>query len=243
MRQVPTYGVVGNGFAARHFLNYFRMLGFNVIHWFRQAKHLTFTYDLIKACDRVLLLISDESIIDFYHHHPFLSQKITVHFSGSLHFKRIFGAHPLYTFGPELYSLSKYKNIPFVVEHPGPGLKELLPGLDNPELKIPYDLKSVYHSLCVLGCNFSVLVWEKVFSDMEKKLSIPKWALIPILSQTFENLKTNTTSCLTGPLPRSDHQVLLSHLNVLRGDPFHKVYQACVNAYFLEKDEGLVNED
>ena len=46
-------------------------------------------------------------------------------------------AHPLMTFGLDLYDLTTYRSIPFILDSGGTPFHELLPGLPNPSFTIP----------------------------------------------------------------------------------------------------------
>ena len=109
MRQVPAFdaapiGLVGDGRAARHFLHYFNLLGLPVCAWSRRASRAS-PPAVLAACRTVLLLIQDAAIVPFIEAWPALARKRLVHFSGSLVTTVAEGAHPLMTFGHDLYDL------------------------------------------------------------------------------------------------------------------------------------------
>src|SRR5690606_25694883 len=111
--------------------------------------------------------------------------------------------------------------------------EELLPGLKNKAYEIDPEQKGLYHALCSLAGNFTVMLWEKAFSDFERRLGLPKEVLTPFLHRTAANLANSSgeKSVLTGPLVRGDQVTIERHLGVLNGDPYREVYAAFVAAY------------
>src|SRR5690606_1222068 len=93
--------------------------------------------EALADCRTILLLIRDDAIVPFVEAWPGLRQKRLVHFSGSLVTGAAEAAHPLMTFGPELYDLETYKSIPFILDAEGTPLQELIPGLPNLSFTIP----------------------------------------------------------------------------------------------------------
>jgi predicted short-subunit dehydrogenase-like oxidoreductase (DUF2520 family) len=165
------------------------------------------------------------------------SNKTWVHFSGSLSFSQIVGAHPLMTFSYELYDLDTYRRIPFVLEEGRGNLNEILPGLTNSNHFIEAKNKGLYHALCAMSGNFSIILWEKAFNDFESKLNLPRTVLLPFLERITENLRASVPnkSILTGPLVRGDQAVIDKHLFELHSDPFLDVYRAFTHAYTVQK--------
>ncbi len=234
MRQVP-YAVIGAGRVARHFCHYLDLLNIPYRSWSRAHDAPQALLASLLPCERILLLISDGAIELFIREqlevHPALKDKTRIHFSGALVTPQAFGAHPLMTFGQDVYSLAHYQKIPFVVEAGAPAFAELLPGLPNAHFTLPAEQKALYHSLCVLSGNFSCLLWQKLFTELEKSLNLPKEIAIPYLEQLTHNLQHRPEEALTGPLARGDQTTLDKNMAALEGDPFQKVYQAFVEAY------------
>ena len=113
MRQVPAldarpFGIVGNGRAARHFQHYFSLLGLSVCAWSRRLEAPS-PPEALASCRTVLLLIPDAAIVPFIEAWPALQEKRLVHCSGSLVMPTAEAAHPLMTFGPELYDLADHQ--------------------------------------------------------------------------------------------------------------------------------------
>ncbi len=235
MRQVPNYLIIGNGRIARHTQCYFSLLGLNYQTWARSTHATSQLPELINNASHILLLISDSAIDDFINTHLLNTQKILVHFSGSLTSEKASMAHPLMSFSHDLYSEEVYRSLWFVIEQENHTFSDLLPGLPNAHQAIPKQDKALYHSLCVLGSNFTCLLWNKVFATFAQKWQIPFEATHPILKQVMNNLLHNPNTALTGPLVRNDQTTIQNNLHALKDDPYHAVYNAFVNAYQQEK--------
>lgn len=115
-------------------------------------------------------------------------------------------------------------------------MSTLLPGFSNRGFEIDAEQKPLYHALCAMSGNFTVLLWEKVFADFAAKLGLPAAILRPYLSQVAQNLllesaQADAASVLTGPLVRGDQSTIAKHLRALGNDPFAGVYEAFVSAY------------
>lgn len=231
MRQVPAnYGIIGGGKMAKHFCHYLTLLKIPFLSWSRtvDAKHLAI---LIENCNPILILISDAAIEPFINQHPELQKKTLIHFSGQLVSKLTFGTHPLMTFTNKLYPLKTYERIPFILEAESPPFSELLPGLNNPSFSVKSELKAFYHALCVLSGNFTVLLWQKFFKELENTFQIPKKVSHVYLEQIMLNLQLDDQFALTGPLARGDQTTIDANLQALKNDPFQKIYQAFLETY------------
>jgi 2-dehydropantoate 2-reductase len=235
MRQVPEletppFGIVGDGRVARHVRHYFSLLGLPVHSWSRRGASGD-PVEALASCGTVLLLIADRAIAEFVDEWPGLRKHRLVHCSGSLVTPFAECAHPLMTFGPELYDLPAYQSIPFVVDAGGTPFAELLPGLPNRAFTLAADQRPYYHALCVMAGNFSALLWLELFDRFEQRLGIPAAAAHPFLMQTARNLIADPGRALTGPLVRGDSATVAANLQALEGDPFHDVYSAFARAY------------
>lgn len=233
MQQVP-YAIIGNGRMARHFAHYLRLLHIPFLQWSRSCS--LGLNDVIQASQRILLLINDDAIEDFITANPLLSRKIVIHCSGKLSTPLAFSAHPLLTFGPQLYNLNTYQKMPFILENRHLGFAELFPELLNPHYIILSEQKALYHSLCVLSGNFTVLLWQKFFKELTQQLAIPAEAGQLYMQQIFANLMQDQANALTGPLVRNDQTTIAANLDALAGDAYQAVYQAFVTAYQQEKN-------
>ncbi len=235
MRQVPALdpaplGIVGDGRVARHFHHYLTLLGLGVCEWSRRAPRAN-PAEALASCRTVLLLIQDAEIVPFTDAWPCLWDKRLVHFSGSLVTPVAESAHPLMTFGHDLYDLATYRTIPFILDPEGTPFRELLPGLPNPSFTIRAADRPYYHALCVMAGNFSTMLWLKLFEELQGRFGIPVSAAHPYLAQVAANLLLEPDRALTGPLARGDVGTIGANLAALEGDPFRAVYDAFVGAY------------
>lgn len=208
MRQVPNYLIVGDGRMATHFCEYLRLLHLPYVQWARRTHSFDVLLTLRSTCTHILYLIKDSAI-------PLLVERLSplfsgyhIHFSGALTLKLAHSAHPLMTFSPALYDLKAYQKIPFIIEKEGPSFESLLPGIANPHYAIDAHKKAYYHALCVMSSNFTAILWNKLFNELEQTFEIPFEAALPFLQQTLTNLEKNPQNALTGPLIRNDHRTL-----------------------------------
>lgn len=235
MRQVPGHhlpplGIVGDGRVARHFSHYLGLLGLPFRTWSRRAAGPP-PAEALDGCATVVLLIRDDAIVPFVEAWPGLRGKRLVHFSGSLVTPAAASAHPLMTFGPDLYDLEIYRAIPFAIDPAGPPLPDLLPGLPNPSFAIAAADRPYYHALCVLAGNGTTVLWQKLFEELERRFGVPASIAHPFLARVAANISANASQALTGPLSRGDRGAITANLRALEGDPFRDVYAAFVRAY------------
>jgi predicted short-subunit dehydrogenase-like oxidoreductase (DUF2520 family) len=244
MRQVPDYLIIGNGRLARHLLHYFSLIGIERVgQWHRGQRADGPAGDLAARAQKathILLAVSDGAI-DALADELKNTAALKIHFSGSLVTDKAYGAHPLMTFGRQMYELEKYKQIPFVLDDDAPGFAALLPGLDNPHHRLPKKDKARYHALCVMAGNFSCLLWQKLFDGLADDFGLPPETAQMYLQQQTENLLADYTTALTGPLARGDRETIARNLQALEGDVFEGVYQSFVKAYPLIK-QGKIKE-
>ncbi len=232
---MPKYLIVGDGRMATHFNHYLTQRNLPVRQWSRRKGNESSLR--LKALDHhsgdvILLLIRDDAIFSFIEQRPWLAYegRQLVHFSGSLVTPPAIGCHPLMTFGESLYDLATYEAIPFIAERGRARFEELFPELPNPHHVIDPELKPLYHSLCVMSGNFTVLLWQKMFKELETRLGVPRSAALPYLRQIARNLETDPARALTGPIQRKDFQTLARNQAALAGDPFQIVFESFVKA-------------
>ena len=235
MRQVPALdidpvGIVGDGHVARHFIHYLDLLGLPVRAWSRRVPG-TGPVEALASCRTILLLIKDADIVPFVERWPDLRQKQLVHFSGSLVTPAAETAHPLMTFGDDLYDLETYSSTPFILDLAGTPFHQLLPGLPNPSFTIRAADRPYYHALCVMAGNFSTILWLKLFDELQDRCGIPASAAYPYLTRIAANLLTGDSRVLTGPLARGDLETIGANLKALEGDAFQDVYASFVRVY------------
>lgn len=239
MGQVPSkfpYGIVGDGRVARHFAHYLNLKKIQYKQWSRNAQRASGKcepFAVLSECETILVLISDSAITPWIDAARLegLAPRRFVHFSGALVTDRAAGFHPLTSFNRNFYDLAEYERIPFICEKGNSVFAEVFPKLSNPSFEIPAESKALYHALCVMSGNFTVLLWQKLFEDLEKKLGIPSSAAIPYLERIAANLKADPRGALTGPLARGDEQTIRKNLDSLVGDRYQKIYQSFVEAY------------
>lgn len=233
MRQVPDYYIVGNGRMAKHFCHYLDLLNIPYVQWHRQ-KNQSFK-DFIQTCSRLYLLISDQAVVELANL-PELKHHQLIHFSGALVHPHAHSAHPLMTFSHQLYDKLTYQKIPFIIEQEGPPGYELIPGLPNQVIHLPRSVKAFYHSLLVIGGNFSTLLW-KTMLDEGSQLGIPQSALLNYCQQTLNNFSQDPQGSLTGPIARNDRATIEKNLLALKDHPIAEVYQAFINVYLEAQHE------
>jgi predicted short-subunit dehydrogenase-like oxidoreductase (DUF2520 family) len=239
MGQVPRkkYLLLGDGRLAKHFRHYFKLKDLNFETWSRKDDGIDKLLTRVSQVDVILYAISDDSIQKL---HSTLLPKtpksvMHVHFSGSLS-NEMSSFHPLMSFSDELYDIETYEKIHFVCEEDEVGFIDIFPQLNNPFSLISSHEKSLYHALCVMSGNFTVLLWEKLFKDFQKRLNLPARAAIPYLERITQNLAQEgqtleLKSVLTGPLSRRDHSTIASNIDSLEGDLFQDVYISFLKAY------------
>jgi len=230
--------IVGSGLMARHWSHYMTLLGIPHRTWCRKLNALEELTDLLShspadpsdepSISKVFLAISDSAIEAFHQNHMKNFKGTVFHFSGATEVPEVASLHPLMSFGPSLYDLDHYQAIPLITTH------ELqLPEFPNPKFLIPASDKSRYHALCVIAGNFSVMIWQKFFYEMEK-YGIPLEACLPYFRQINSNLESFPFSALTGPLMRNDIRTMELNMHALHGDPFRDVYKHMVQAFELQ---------
>lgn len=230
------YLIIGDGRLAKHFAQYFTYLEIPFLNWSRKSPENL--ERLTQKVDRALLLISDRSIAQFVNDHSFLLEKKLIHCSGLMSFSFAESAHPLNTFGVDLYDRNTYLETPFILERDRSLFADLLPGLTNPHYYIAPEKKPLYHSLCVMSGNFTTLLWQNTFELFQKELRLPKEALTPYLQKIILNLENNPDAALTGPIARGDTQTLIRNLDSLRNRPEQALYYAFLN-FVLEKKNQI----
>ncbi len=223
-------GLVGRGRTATHLKFYLESLGLTVQNWHRGLA--TDELDQLRACDVILLAISDSQIEYFVVNEPWLIQKTLVHFSGAMSSAIVKCAHPLVSFGPKLFDLDFYKTIPFVTELENPlDFNALIPQLPNPIFSISQDQKARYHALCVSANNFTTILWQKYFEAFQNEFAISADHSSSLFKSTALNLQADWKKALTGPLVRKDWETIEKNIAALEGDDLQPIYEAFVLAY------------
>jgi 2-dehydropantoate 2-reductase len=233
VRQVPNYLIIGDGHMATHMCHYFRLASIPMKQWSRSKQTLSELYPLLKQATHLLLLINDGAIEPFIKEqlNEFMHLKI-IHFSGALNTMHAYSAHPLCTFySKQSYTLAEYQAIPFILDDHCVSFDNLMPSLKNPFHYINANDKSFYHAMCVLANNFTVLLWEKFFSEMRERFSIKETDLHPLLNKTLSNIANYPNIRKTGPLERNDKTTLNRNLNALENDSFQQIFNSFINTF------------
>ena len=217
----PTYLIVGSGFVARHFKNYLSSLDLKHLSWTRADGILQLQKQATEAT-HILLAISDSSLSAFIDENLSETSARIIHFSGALEIPGAYSAHPLMTFADKLYPHDVYVKIPIILTQGT--MEDLLPGLPNPSFRISAEQKPLYHALCVIGGNFTFLLWEKMIKGFAE-MGLPSEVAFPYLQRILQNFEDAPTAKLTGPLARNDSKTIDKNLRALEGDPFQAIYR------------------
>jgi predicted short-subunit dehydrogenase-like oxidoreductase (DUF2520 family) len=226
------YLILGDGRLASHLLCYFSYLNLNYVQWSRKRNLAEDLAEIVKSCTHIIFLLKDDAIID-YVKLPIWGERMLIHCSGALVIEGCISAHPLMTFGLELYDLEDYKAIPFVIDMKSVEFSELLPGLPNSHFRLREEFKPLYHALCVCGGNFMTILWQLVFSESAKSLGLSHEVFFPFIDRVVKNLKANPETALTGPFVREDFSTIEKNLEALKGTQLEEVYQVFKDLYFL----------
>lgn len=238
MKTNPHYALLGGGRVARHLRHYLHLEGLPTSGWARNPRSDLNSHDdpnperrlraALDGATHVLLLVSDDAIAPLLRRYAFLHGHELVHCAGALSLPGVAGAHPLMTFGRDLYDLETYRRIPFVVES-GHHFTDLFPGLTNPHHAIAPEHKALYHALCVIAGNFPQLLWQAVGERLEDDLGIPADVLGAYLQQSLANSLADPDGALTGPLARGDTATLDRNLSALGPGGLQDLYRAFID--------------
>lgn len=219
--------LVGSGRLATHLAFYLQSLGIGFRRWSRSSASSADLSTALKECDRVWLAISDRALEGFIRTELAGFDGTIVHFSGALNLPGTVCAHPMMTFGPELYEAAFYRHVHFTVTG-ATVLTDALP-VPNEFTVLPPERKALYHALCVLGGNLPVLLWKKSEEGL-RGLGMPEEAVRDYFLRAASNYHARGPAALTGPLARGDQDTIRKNLDALTGDQFEKVYAAFVEA-------------
>lgn len=234
------YLLVGNGRLAKHFTKYFNHLRMSFETWDRSLPEGDLQEKIARA-QRILLLVSDLAIEDFYkRQRRYNPEAVWIHCSGTLEIQGMHAFHPLMTFGPEPYDLITYNRFPFITTS-SLSFERALPGLSNPCYKIAAKDKAKYHALCVVAGNFSSLLWRKLITDF-REIGLPQDVALPFAEQTIANVFADPERALTGPLAREDQKIQAMNLQALEGDPYQDLYRAFQTLFRRQKDNHEVQK-
>ena len=211
----------------------------------------------LKTMNLVLLAVSDSAIGSFseeFHKCEKLknSNSHFIHFSGAEEFENLVGMHPLMSFSTRLLSLDEYKQINFITttldaedaHHKLANLKRVIVAKEvfskifpNPIIEINSAQKTKYHAYCVFAGNFSVMLWQKFYKELNQ-MGIPKPAMDIYQLAISKNILENPMGALTGPLVRRDILTIKKNLSSLSDQTARDLYLNFVRSY----DETLYKE-
>lgn len=247
----PFYALLGSGRLALHLSHYFDLLAIPYSQWARHSldKFNSFSPSqwpnpyqrmqlTIEKADVILLATSDSSLQNLMREIPRRDDQILVHFSGALSFPEAESAHPLMTFGPDLYSFEEYKKIPFILESGRRPFSALFPELPNLHFEIPRELKPLYHAFCVMSGNFTQILWSELLGRVPRQLGLPREVFLPYMQQVFANLVRHPETSATGPLVRRDLHTIAQHLEALRDTELTELYQAFLRLKQIDMNRG-----
>lgn len=238
---------VGSGRLATHLKYYFENLGIPIKTWSRNKDHqkkdsqqdLKSLAQLAKKASHIWILTKDDAVAEIAQACK-ESSAVKLHCSGSLIVPGVFGAHPLMTFGFELYPLDFYSRITFVLDTDTPSLKQISPLLLNPEVRLEVQHKALYHALCVVSGNLTVLLWQMAKQNFQE-LEIRWHHLQPYLERVFLNLSQQPDSALTGPFVRGDLDTINRNIQALTGKDFQEIYSLFWEIY-QRRTHGLTHD-
>ena len=246
-----TFLIIGRGRLAQHFRHYLNLLKLDrplnqtsdqnkAIDWKtwdrgQPIADLHSQLARLTSGDAVLLMISDSQLQKFVDEHlSALSIRgiRIIHFSGALEIQGALAAHPLMTFGPELYDLETYKRIPFILTG-SESLTDLLPGLPNAAFKISAESKAKYHALCVVAGNFITLLTHSAQNEFAQ-LGLPANIAELLATTSLQNTFKWGKDALTGPLQRKDLATVKANLQALGSSPLQDLYKAFLQKHWPE---------
>ncbi|MCB0327399.1 MAG: DUF2520 domain-containing protein [Bdellovibrionales bacterium] len=230
------YGIVGDGRAATHFQYYISLMKGKSLQWSRKTQKETglSAIEALQDADVILVLISDMAIETWINtHRNHLKPKAWIHASGSLVTDLAQGVHPLYMLGDQLYDLEKYQSIPMITELGNDPFSQWFPTWPNPHQAIDPNLKALYHALCVVSGNFTSMLWQKVFSQMEQHCKLPGDILLPYLESVTHSLSVHKEKTkATGPISRGDQITIERNLEALKEIPELKsIYESFAKVF------------
>lgn len=179
---------------------------------------------------RVLLAISDQSISPFIdENEAVFKEKFIVHFSATHSDSRALGFHPLgaFTGGDEI----DFAKVHFHGVHLESKFREALPMFHNTYKKLEPEELQLYHALCVVGANYTSLLWKSFYKEM-LALGISKNALDNFVNLSTSNVVKDPEKSVTGPLMRNDEQTLGKNLAALSDKPeLFEIYQSFIKVF------------
>jgi predicted short-subunit dehydrogenase-like oxidoreductase (DUF2520 family) len=87
--------------------------------------------------------------------------------------------------------------------------------------------------------NFTTLLWQKFFTQMQAQFNCPASSLAPLLQQTFDNLAHHPKEALSGPIARKDVRTLQRDLQALADDPYHAIFKTFMDIHCTIPEEEI----
>ncbi len=222
---------------------------FRLFHWHRSQDlaELHAVLEMPAASLNVLLAISDGSLAEFWEDHlkgrlaeraGALGEAQVIHFSGATVHPEMRACHPLASFSSVVWSLEFYDQIGFIVDEKL-DFKRTFPFLKNASVFLPDQQRSFYHAQCVMGGNFSTLLWTHMQQQLAG-LGVPTEFSHTYLRSLLDNFEKLGDRALTGPIVRGDLTTIASHQKVL-SEHEKQIYQAFLN--FWRHRQGAAHEE
>ncbi len=238
--RTPQPLLIGSGKLAKHLHHYFTLKSISHFYW-DQPRNLNQDFqNLLAETDTVWILVSDSAtagiqaqVVPMAAHRKL----VFIHSSAANACPGAMTAHPLQTFGPELYDLSTYSKIPFnFIKEEWEAVPESIHHffrlLGNPGQLIPTDHRVLYHVYSSMIANFPQILWASLFKEMKANQFSPE-LFMPLLTQACTNFQKHQEGALTGPLVRGDLATIQKHEAALQNSKLRTIYQNFVELYHL----------
>lgn len=231
------YLFLGDGRLSKHLSFYLNKEGAQTSVWSRRSeKDLA---SVVQEKDILCLGFADKDLSTWainlrrlFPRHPI------VHFSGSAQIPNTLSFHPMMSFGPELYSLSEYRQIPFIGSFGQSPLRDVFPKLKNSYFEISSEKRSHYHALISMAANFPQLLYRELSKELGPSTGLSFETLAPLLRRSLENSLIDPMHAPTGPIERGDHKTISKHLDSLDSPQLKNIYFA-----FLNLNRSLIHEN
>lgn len=224
-------GILGGGRAAWAFGSAWKRIGWPLTGvWLRDASHSHISEllqtarmdmaDLARDSELLLIAVSDRAIPEVAKAIP-ESEAIVFHASGSLLSLRDgFSLHPLRALPPVGIEIDlKDTMLVFEGQHKRTA-KLIATAFGSRFCEVSPEQKPLYHAAAVFGSNYVAAMLEVAQRLMAKAgIDSAREDLVALALSAIENWRMHgDAKRFTGPAARGDREVLLRHLEALRGD-------------------------
>ncbi len=131
--------------------------------------------------------------------------------------------HPLVSISDSILGAERFSDVFYCIEGEAGAVeiaKKLVADLGGKPFEIDSKFKTLYHASAVTACGHLVALIDIAVEMLGKcglSESQSKEVLLPLISSTVENLKTQTTAeALTGTFARADSVIFEKHLETLK---------------------------